>query len=207
MSEANERWVWSDPEPIAVPGPPDTAWKWDEADARDEIPAAAGPPVAVPVSGVPVQEVSAEAAPAVAPPAVAPAPETAGNFAAMGRIEFDAGRFEEALGYWGRVEGVAAGYNEAVCLERLERWPEAAQAFQAVLDQDPAFPDAWLGLGISRLNLGDTEEALDAFEQVLQRDPEQRKALFGRAVALHLLERDEDAEGAYLALLAKDPNS
>ena len=73
-----------------------------------------------------------------------------------------------------------------VCLEKMERWPDAADAFQKALDLDPKRVEARLGLGVCFLHAGASEKALEAFEQCLKSKADMEPAQFGKAVALHL---------------------
>src|SRR5437868_4464381 len=61
--------------------------------------------------------------------------------AAMGHILFELQRFDEASKSYLKAAQTdpghkTASYNRGVCLERLERWSEAVEAFQRAIDID-----------------------------------------------------------------------
>src|SRR6267143_6945934 len=93
--------------------------------------------------------------------------------AAMGHIQFELQRYDDAAKSYLKAaqadpKSKTASYNRGVCLEKLQRWPDAADAFQKALETDPKRAEARLGLGICFLHTGASEKALDAFEQCLK---------------------------------------
>jgi len=86
-----------------------------------------------------------------------------------------------ALGYLGSTASAGTGKlpdpkSQLATVEELKfafedyaqgRYPEAAERFQAVLDQQPQLVDAWEQLGHARTAMGQPQAALDAFEQAL----------------------------------------
>jgi tetratricopeptide (TPR) repeat protein len=127
-------------------------------------------------------------------------------------IEFELGRFADAaLSYFSVAlselnASPTLQYNLALCLLRCERWHEATEAFERVLQRDRNQTEARLGLGSCLLHLNRAEEALRNFDLGL-RGPERERALLGKAVALQLLGRFREAERAYETLLSSDPAS
>src|SRR5262249_22705790 len=97
--------------------------------------------------------------------------------------------------------------NQGVCLERLERFKDAADAFQKALDIDPKRLEARLGIGVCLLHTGAPERALEMFEQCLKSKAELEPAQFGKDVALHLAGKTDQAEALYRKLLSRNPNS
>jgi tetratricopeptide (TPR) repeat protein len=80
-------------------------------------------------------------------------------YTAMGHIEFELHKFAERPSAISKAAQAdpkhkTAKYNQGVCLERLERWQDAADAFQKALDIDPKRVEARLGLGYLPAALG-----------------------------------------------------
>jgi tetratricopeptide (TPR) repeat protein len=90
------------------------------------------------------------------------------------------------------------------CLFYLGRPGEAAEAFAAHLAVQPDEPDSHFGLGVSRLELGETEAALTSFDRAIEidlgRDDRRRdlaKAWIRRGDALWELDRIEEATASF----------
>jgi tetratricopeptide (TPR) repeat protein len=125
-----------------------------------------------------------------------------------GDLLVELGQFAEAAGsyFTATVSAPANLYARsrlASCLRRLERWEEAVEAFQAVLNSDPHRDPVRLEMGDCLLHLNRLEAALECFDQCWS-DAAQRPALFGKGVALQLLRRFDQAEIAYERVLALD---
>src|SRR5205085_11010792 len=97
--------------------------------------------------------------------------------------------------------------EQAISLEKLEKWEEAAKLFRQALEVEPGRAEALIGLGACLLHLDGAEEALDCFKQSLFSDAGRKRALLGKAVALHKLTRYDDADRAYRELLQTSPDS
>ena len=94
----------------------------------------------------------------------------------LGKICYNAKRYEEALGY--AVESIrkdgqsAKAYNlKGVSLNQLSRFAEAAGSFQAGLVLAPEDAGIRINLGIAYLNGGEPAKALAVFEEVLPKLP------------------------------------
>ena|GEM_PF-4426661 len=90
-------------------------------------------------------------------------------------------RFEQgASGTW----AADAHFNRGVCLDRLEDFAGAAQAYRAATQARPGFAEAWLQLGNDlRLRLGQADEARNAYRRFLELggdDPEVRRFVGSR---------------------------
>jgi tetratricopeptide (TPR) repeat protein len=138
----------------------------------------------------------------------APADSPADVYTLRGELLAELGQLTEAAGsyYTATVAAPANLYARshlASCLRRLERWEEAAEAFQMVLNSDPHRDPIRLELGDCLLHLNRPEQALHCFDQCWS-DAAQRKALFGKGVALQLLRRFDEAEAAFERVLALD---
>jgi tetratricopeptide (TPR) repeat protein len=90
----------------------------------------------------------------------------------LGKLCYNAGRFEEALGY--ALKSIqkngrnAGAYNlKGVVLNELHRYAEAAGSFQAGLVLSPGDIHLQVNLGIALLNSGEAGKARQVFEAVL----------------------------------------
>jgi Flp pilus assembly protein TadD len=101
----------------------------------------------------------------------------------------------------------AGQFDQAISLEKLEQWEEAANAFRLALEVDPGHAEALIGLGACLLHLDAAEEALECFKQCLFSDVGRKRALLGKAVALQKLTRYDDADRTYRELLQAAPDS
>jgi tetratricopeptide (TPR) repeat protein len=118
------------------------------------------------------------------------------------------GQFKEAAGSFftatiAAPDNIYAQCNLGMCLRRLERWEQAIEAFQAVLNLDAHRDPIRLELGDCLLHLNRLEDALGCFDQCWS-DAARRPALFGKAVALQLLRRFDEAEATYQRVLTLD---
>src|SRR5579864_135146 len=89
------------------------------------------------------------------------------------QLEFQLGQYEAALGDYEQMlqtspDHKAGVYNAALCLEKLERFEEALEAFGKAAELNPKVPDTSLGLGLCHLHCKHAEEALQVFEQWLR---------------------------------------
>lgn len=57
-------------------------------------------------------------------------------------------------------------FQAAAALTQAEQWPEAAEAYRAVVAEEPGNGIAWLRLGQAYVEIGQPHEALDAFGEV-----------------------------------------
>lgn len=84
---------------------------------------------------------------------------------------------------------------------------EAIPELQQAVKLDPQMAPAWLFLGTTRLQLGDTAAAIKPLRTVLELQPEQHQARQMLASALLSLDRAEEAAAEYRTLAAADPES
>ena len=125
-----------------------------------------------------------------------------------GDLQLELGQVKEAAGSYFTVtvsapDNIYAQCNLGMCLRRLERWEQAAEAFQKVLEADAHRDQIRLELGDCLLHLNRLEDALTCFDQCWS-DAARRPALFGKAVALQLLRRFDEAEASYERVLTLD---
>lgn len=90
----------------------------------------------------------------------------------LGLLDYADGRCEQAADAFARgAEGAWAAdahFNRGVCLDRLGRYAQAAEAYGAAAEARPAFAEAWFQLGNDcRLRLGDAERARAAYRRYL----------------------------------------
>ncbi len=90
----------------------------------------------------------------------------------LGKLYYNAGRFEEALDYTlksiQKNGKIAGAYNlKGVVLNELKRYAEAAGSFQAGLVLAPGDVGLQVNLGIALLNSGEPSKARAVFEAVL----------------------------------------
>src|SRR5690606_38902790 len=122
--------------------------------------------------------------------AAQPAASTSSDAFATGERAFAAQDYAAALAAFreavaGGRDGPAVRYNIAVCLYRLERFIEAAQAFDELERNYPDMqPLAAYNLGLAETRRGRLAQARTAFERSLERGDERLRAL-----ALTMLER------------------
>jgi tetratricopeptide (TPR) repeat protein len=130
------------------------------------------------------------------------------HYTLRGDLQLEMGQYKEAAGSYFTVtisapDNIYAQCNLGMCLRRLERWEQAVEAFQVVLQADAHRDPIRLELADCLLHLNRFEEALACFDQCWS-DAARRPALFGKAVALQLLRRFEEAETVYERVLTLD---
>ena len=145
------------------------------------------------------------------------AASTSGNqpgelHAAFGQLLFESGRIAEAAAQFAEQANLepaseTAGYNHAVCLAKLEKWNEAAEAFEHASASAPERLEIWLGLGVSRMHNGEAAQAGKAFAKALELSPDHDMAAYGRAVALHMQGGNDEAGKLYEKCLERNPKS
>src|SRR5260221_11142385 len=155
---SNDKWVWSnedDPIPALFRPEPSTS-KTDPGLHLDLIaPDTAKTPAASASLGNAVAlhlEGKTEAALKELSAAIDGGENLAELHAAMGHIQFELQRYDDAAKSYLKAaqadpKSKTASYNRGVCLERLERWPDAAEAVHKALGLDPKRGEARFGVG------------------------------------------------------------
>jgi tetratricopeptide (TPR) repeat protein len=90
-----------------------------------------------------------------------------------------------------------------------QQYREAAQSLVRVTELQPAFPGAWLELGICYGKLGDVDKALSAYDRNLQLEPASTAALYNSGLLLFDANRVEEALARFeqgIALKPTDPD-
>lgn len=106
--------------------------------------------------------------------------------------------FETALGYFAHAAKLAPTelrylVNHAELLSQLERKDEAIKIFQEVLNQDPRYEGAYIGLGNIHQEEGKMDLAAAEFARAVRFNPQSIPARNNYAIALVKLENYEDA--------------
>lgn len=94
-------------------------------------------------------------------------------------------------------------FHEAVLRLHAKRYAEAVEAWQRVLVQAPALPEAHVNLGFAWLGLGEVAQARRAFDTAIELRPQQANAYYGLALsheAAHDLASALGAMRSYLHL-------
>ena len=81
-------------------------------------------------------------------------------------------------------EQVRRHFDWAVTQLRAGQFEQAIPGFQAVLEQAPAMPEAYVNMGFAHIGLKQYAQALQAFETAIELKPQQVNAYWGLAVSL-----------------------
>ena len=133
----------------------------------------------------------------------------------MGLLALEAGNGDHAVNWFARALGQAVKVEYLVALgtvlRRLQRFDEAARAFEKAVQLKPESPLAWKNLAGTLGDAGRTEESLVAWEQVLKLDPGDSDAAFQcfekRGHLLHGQKRFEEALANHQQAHARDPGN
>jgi tetratricopeptide (TPR) repeat protein len=112
----------------------------------------------------------------------------------------NSGKSSEALA---AIESLLAGESaEELYLKGLlsiesDRWEEAIQIFNIVINLEPNNHSAWNNRGNALGNLGRYKEALASFDRCLELEPDDYEAWYNRGVVLGKLGRYEEAIASY----------
>ena len=140
-------------------------------------------------------------------------PVHADSFFLMGLLAIKAGNCDHAVNWFARALGetVKVEYLVALgaALRRLQRFDEAAKAFDKAVQLKPDSPQAWKSLADVLGEAGRTDESLLAWQHVLKLDPNDRDAAYQclekRGNLLHDLKRFEEALTCHQEAHALDP--
>ena len=100
----------------------------------------------------------------------------------------------------------AASYNLGNALRELQRFPEAADAYRAVLALDPSHVDAQNNLGVVLQELGERDEAIECFRRTIALQADYPKAHTNLAHLLRERGRFDEAIQEYRQALALQPD-
>ncbi len=97
-------------------------------------------------------------------------------------------------------------FNKGVSLYNQGEIAKAIQAYQKVIEMDPAYVEAYNNLGIIYQELGDLESALKTYQKVIEINPKYEKGFNNIGILFYLREEHEKAEEAFKKALAINSN-
>lgn len=132
----------------------------------------------------------------------------------LGRLYLNAGLPAQALAALDRARDLAPRIADAefyadlgVAYARLNRFPDAINAFHAALERQPDAHLTRVNLAFAFLRNGELHEALTTFDAALAQEPDAAHAHLGRSEALARLSRKDEALGAALKARALEPDN
>lgn len=142
-------------------------------------------------------------------------PLHADSFFLMGLLAIEANSCDHAVNWFARALGQVVKIEYLVALgaalRRLQRFDEAAKAFDKAVQLKPNNPQAWKSLANVLSEGGRTEESLLAFEHVHRLDPNDRDAAYQcfekRGHILHGQQRFDEALTDHRQAHALDPTN
>jgi tetratricopeptide (TPR) repeat protein len=140
-------------------------------------------------------------------------PLHADSFFLMGLLAIEADNSDHAVNWFARALGQTVKIEYLVALgaalRRLQRFDEAAKAFDKAVQLKPGNPQAWKSLANALGEAGRTDESLLAWQHVLTLDPDDRDAAYQcfekRGHMLHGQKRFEEALANHREAHALDP--
>jgi tetratricopeptide (TPR) repeat protein len=79
---------------------------------------------------------------------------------------------------------IALSLKEGVSLLRQKKYAEAKEVFLSITNRDPGFGQGYFYLGLTELNLGNTDSAEKSFRHALELNPRSKETLFNLGVLL-----------------------
>jgi Flp pilus assembly protein TadD len=98
-------------------------------------------------------------------------------------------------------------FNMGVYFYNQREISKAIQAYQKVIQMDPAYIEAYNNLGIIYQELGDFENALRSYQKSVEINPQYEKAYNNLGILFFLKDRYEEALEAFQKALATNPNN
>lgn len=98
-------------------------------------------------------------------------------------------------------------FNSGVALYHQKEFSKAIQAYQKVIQLDPAHVEAYNNLGIIYQALGEMERAFEAFQKSIEINPKYEKGYNNLGILLFLKGRYEQAQEVFEKGLAINPNN
>lgn len=112
-------------------------------------------------------------------------------------------RFDAALAR--RPGEIEARYCRALCLNRMQRYAEAAAILERILAESPSYRSARRELGIARFGAGDTEGAVEELAAAAKERPDDAAAAYYLGRALLSSGRYDEAVTCFTTARALDP--
>jgi len=97
-------------------------------------------------------------------------------------------------------------FNSGVSFHNRGEMAKAIQAYQKVIEMDPAYVEAYNNLGIIYQEIGDLESSMKTYRRAIEINPKYEKGLNNIGILLHLKGEDEKALEAFNKILAINPN-
>jgi len=140
-------------------------------------------------------------------------PDSAANPEAWNRRGtqyFEAGRYQEALGFFNQSialkrDNPEAWNNKGAALARMGRHEEALPAYDTALSYNPKFAKAWNNKGTALAKLGRFREAVSAYEQLILLDPKNAEGWKNKGAVLASLGLYDEALEAVVEAHRLDP--
>ena len=106
------------------------------------------------------------------------------------------GKKEEAISAFKKAleiqpDYLPATFNMAIAMGDLERYDEALEVLQEVIDKDASIAEAYNSLGYVHYKKGDLEQARENFEKALEINPDYQQARNSLSILLKELEQGE----------------
>jgi len=98
-------------------------------------------------------------------------------------------------------------FNSGVTFYNQREFPKAIQAYQKVIELDPAYVEAYNNLGIIYQMMGDVDRAFGAYQKATEINPRYEKGYNNLGILLLLKGRDEEALEAFQKALAINPKN
>lgn len=95
-------------------------------------------------------------------------------------------------------ENVLDLLNQGITLMKFQKYAEARDMFQRVLEQEPENFEAYIHLGNAYVNLNEMDEAVKSFKSALILDKNSGQALFSLANAYYLMDDNKNAIKHYV---------
>ncbi|MBN2054222.1 tetratricopeptide repeat protein [bacterium] len=129
----------------------------------------------------------------------------------LGRLEAAAERWEQALLHFQALADIKQEEQTdlwiAYCLERLERWREAAGVYERLMEKNPADVNYYVAWFEVNRTVGGDDEALRVLRERLASMPRSPVPIRVEAHCLSLMERQEEALALYRRGLVEYPRS
>ncbi len=126
-------------------------------------------------------------------------PNSADLWNNKGKVLGMMGRFDDAISCFDKSLAINTSNPEslnlkAIALSRgLNRNREALTIFDQILQTNPSYFDAWIGMGMALANEGSLSGSLECFEKATEIKPQDPTAWNNKGVVLRQMERYQDA--------------
>ena len=110
-------------------------------------------------------------------------------------------------GVEGLISDILNHFNSGVHFYNQREFSKATQAYQKVIELDPAYVEAYNNLGITYQMIGNIDRAFEAYEKTIKINPKYEKGYNNLGTLLFLKDRYEEAQEAFQKALAINPNN